>query len=656
MVIPRVNENTTFNSVVRIICDSKNIYLGFTCYDSNPDLITAFSKARDASLANEDYVKFVFDTYRDGRNAYIFAVNPYGSRYDALVSNRGESENINWDGIWEAKTRIRNDGWIAEIRIPITTMTFRQGLDSWGFNVERRIQRLMEVDRWTAISQDYKLAQTLYAGAVTNLPVFNLGAGLLAIASTIADVNRSVSQSRSFRWDNSLDLTQRIVPGVTAQLTVNTDFAETEVDTRRTNLTRFPLLFPEKRQFFLEGSDIYDFGLGISNDFQPFQSRKIGLVNGEAVPLKIGGKVNGKVGKTQFGGLIAHTGKSEDSVLPANMGIVRVKQNIFKESNIGGIAMFGDPVNRPGSWTAGLDFTYQNSKFLGDKNFIVGTWGLITRRDGLTGDRSGYGVKIDYPNDLWDISLNYYRLGEGFDPSLGVIPRAGISSYRVGCDYMPRPDKLFIRQWFFESSFSLVSDLANHWESYRIFLAPVNTRFESGDRIEFNVAPAGEWLKDPFEIADGVIIPENGYHWTRYRVEVETAQKCVVNGEATWWFGGFYGGKLELTLNCRFLGMIVIEGTFERNVGALPFGNFTQNLYGGRLQVNISSDLNISSFVQYDSESQSLGTNNRLRWTFAPRGDLFIVYNHNMHQPIEERWPVYASNQLIVKLSYGIGL
>ncbi|TSA38153.1 MAG: hypothetical protein D4R64_03770 [Porphyromonadaceae bacterium] len=659
MVIPRVNENPSFETTIKIICDSKNIYLGFTCYDSSPDLITAFSKARDASLLNEDYIKFVFDTYQDGRNAYIFAVNPYGARYDALISNRGASEDSNWDGIWEAKTRVGENGWTAEIRIPVNTMTFRKGLDSWGFNAERRIQRFMEVDRWTAISQDYKLTQTLHSGQISHLPVFNLGIGLIAKASTIGDFNRSITSPSKFKWDGSLDLTQRIVPGISAQLTVNTDFAETEVDTRRTNLTRFSLLFPEKRQFFLEGSDIYDFGLGLSEDFLPFQSRKIGLVNGKAVPLTIGGKMNGKVGKTQFGALVTRTGAAEGLVAPANMGVIRVKQNILKESTIGLMGMYGDPLNRSHSWAAGADFTYQNSQFLTDQNLLIGAWGMLTRRDSLEGDRSGYGLTINYPNDLLDISMTYYRLGDAFDPSLGLIPRIGISNYRLSCDFSPRPGKWYIRQWFFESSFSLITDLFNHWESYRVFLAPINTRFESGDRVEFNIVPAGEFLKEPFEISDGVVISAKAYNWTRFRLEAGTATKRPINGQATWWFGGFYGGRLdqlELLVNCRFLGMFAIEGNFERNVGALPYGDFIQNLYGIRLQLNINSDLNVSSFVQFDSESQSFGTNNRIRWTFAPRGDLFIVYNHNMHKPIEERWPTYESNQLIIKLAYGIGL
>ncbi len=659
MVEPNEDVDPSNHTIVQLAANQKNIYLAITCQDDSPDQMVAFSKARDSELEDEDYVKFVFDPYGEGRSAYIFAVNPYGARYDALASNRGESEDDSWDGIWEAKTRITKQGWVAEIRIPINTLTFRKGLKSWGFNVERRIQRLLEVSRWTAISRDYKLAQTIQAGTISNLPDFNLGIGLVAKGSTILDLNKSGDQTGQIKWDGSLDLTQRITPDITAQLTLNTDFAETEVDTRRTNLTRFPLLFPEKRQFFLEGSDIFDFGLGMGHHQLAFQSRRIGLVEGQAVPLQLGGKVNGKLGNTEFGGLVTFTGPVEDVVPASTMGVVRVKQNILKESNVGMIGMVGDPLGRSGSWTAGLDFTYQNSEFLGDKNFLVGTWGMLTNREDLTGDRTAIGIKIDYPNDLWDVAIQYMRFGEDFDPSLGFFPRVGVNYYRFSAHFQPRPEKLNIRQHHFQGFFTLYTDLANEWESYRVFTAPVHFTLESGDRFEFNIVPTGEYLTEPFEISDGVTIPSGGYHWNRYRLEVEGASKRKINGQATWWFGGFYGGSLhqiELEMNWRPFSFLVFEGSFERNIGNLPYGDFMQDLYGVRLQLNLNSNLNLSSFLQYDTESGSFGTNNRFRWTFAPRGDLFIVYNHNMAKPIEERFWEYQSNQLIVKLVYGIGI
>jgi hypothetical protein len=223
---------------------------------------------------------------------------------------------------------------------------------------------------------------------------------------------------------------------------------------------------------------------------------------------------------------------------------------------------------------------------------------------------------------------------------------------------MPRPNISFIRQFFFESSFSYVTDLSNNWESYRFFTAPFHFKLESGDRFEFNIMPVGEQLKEPFEIVDGVAIPAGAYHWMRYRLELETASKRKINGQITWWFGGFYNGTLdqvELQLFLRPFSFLNFELSFERNMGYLPEGDFVQDLWAGRIMLNFSSDLQLSSFIQYDNDSRNLGSNTRLRWTFSPKGDLFVVYNHNMINDITDRWG-YQSNQLILKLTYAIWL
>ena len=660
MVEPNEESTPNFPTVVKILANKKEIILGIICYDNNPDKITAFSKARDSELRGEDYIKFVFDTYLDGRTGYIFAINPNGARYDALSTRHGESEDENWDAVWQAKTHIGKNFWSAEIRIPIKNLTFNKKLREWGFNIERRIQRLMETDRWTGAKRDYSVAQTSVAGLMADLPAFSLGWGLQIKPATVFDVSRSAGESSVFKWRNSLDITQRITPEITGQLTVNTDFAETEVDTRRTNLTRFPLLFPEKRQFFQEGADIYSFGLGLSRSLIPFYSRRIGLYQGDKVPLVVGGKINGKVKNTNFGALFTRTGEVDSTLNPTNMGVIRVKQNIFKESTVGLITTFGDPANRSNSFTSGVDFTYRTSRFKGDKNMLIGAWGMYSNRNDLSGNRAAFGASFDYPNDLWDIFASYKNIGDEFDPSLGFVPRRGIKSYSLSVDYMPRPKKMkHIRQFFFESYCSLITDFANHWESYIIFTAPVHFRLESGDRFEFNVKPAGEYLKEPFEITPGVVIPAGGYNWVRSRIEIATASKRRVNGQVTWWYGGFYNGKLdqiELEMSIRPVRWAIIEFNYEKNIGRLPWGDFDQDLVGARLSLNFTSDMQLTSYIQYDDISREIGTNTRFRWTFTPRGDIFIVYNHNMNRDIENRDFNFMSNQLIAKLTYSFWL
>ncbi len=655
MVEPKENAVPTKKTVVKILADKEKLIIGIICFD-NPVKITAFSKGRDQDLGSEDYIKIVLDTYRDKRNAYIFAVNPFGARYDALLADRGEEENSKWDGIWNAKTFIGTFGWSAEIVIPVKSLSFKEGLHSWGFNVERKIQRLMEKDRWTALKRNYYVTTLSKEGVITNLPDFNLGLGLLTRISPITGFSKVRNQNAKFKKDLSGDFTERITPDISATLTLNTDFAETEVDTRRTNLTRFPLFFPEKRTFFLQGADIFDFGLGLGRDVVPFFSRRIGLYEGREVPIIFGTKLTGKLGNTNFGGLFVRTNKVEGLVPATNLGVLRIKQNIWEQSNIGIIATAGDPTGLKNSYLFGGDFTYQISDLFGDKNFLVGLWGLYSNRPDLNGNKSAFGIKIDYPNDLFDITFSYKFIGNSFQPSLGYVPRPGIKSYHIGFDFMPRPKFKLIRQYFLESSWNLITGLDNRWQSYSIFTAPFHFRLESGDRFEFNFRPTGERLSEPFEIEKGVVIPPGEYNWKRFRVELETASKRRISGQATWWFGTFYTGlldQIELWLSAKATSNIIFDLNYQENIVDLKEGSFVQQLFGGRIRLNFSPDIQLSSFIQFDNESNSIGTNTRLRWTITPLTDLYVVYNHNVSRLKESPWQ-FDSNQFIMKLSYGL--
>ncbi|MGE5430919.1 MAG: DUF5916 domain-containing protein [Syntrophomonadaceae bacterium] len=654
MIDPFEGRQAEFNTVVKIAADNKNIYLGITCYDPEPDKIISISKTRDAYLSDEDRVIFVFDTHLDQRTGYIFAVNPYGTRYDALVYNAGEAENSSWDGTWDAATKRTPEGWTAEIVIPVRILSYNPELREWGFNFERKIERLLERDRWAGLKRDFLLGNVIHAGRLSDLPDFNNGMGVSAKVSTIESASKFYDKNYNSKFDLSADLSQKF-RDINAHLTINTDFAETEVDARQTNLTRFPLYFPEKRGFFLEGSDLFDFGIGTGSDVIPFFSRRIGLFNGQKVPILFGGKINGKINGTSFGGIFTRTNSVSGIVPMSSLGVFRIKQDVLEESSIGLIGTIGDPAGKSNEWVFGTDLSYHTSKLFGDKNLTVGLWGLYNK-NGLNKDRSAAGFKIDYPNDLLDMALTALRIGDGFSPSLGFVPRSGIKKYSFGADYMPQPRVFNIRRWYFESSFSLITDLKNKWQYWRIFLAPVNTLFESGDRIEFNIAPEGEYLPEDFEISKGVIIPKGSYDWKRYRIEAETASKRLINGIATWWFGSFYNGYLDQIsgeLNLRPSNSINIGVSYEKNIARLPEGNFTQDLLGLKFQLGLSSSIDLSSFIQYDTESRQIGTNTRLRWMFNMMGDLFLVYNHNVNKLDRLNWQ-YDSNQLILKFSYGL--
>lgn len=651
-------------TIVRVIANEKSVIIGIECKDPNPDNIVKFSKVRDADISNEDHVKVVLDPFLDGQSGFIFAVNAFAARYDALVSNRGESENKEWDAIWEARVAINADGWTVEIRLPIQSISFKKGLANWGFNVERRIQRNQETIRWANVQRDQWFIQTSRAGLLTHLPEFNYGLGLNVRPSLVSKLNKKgAAASSNFIMEPSLDVSQRLSPNVLATVTVNTDFAETEVDSRQTNLTRFPLFFPEKRTFFLEGSDIFEFGFGTgSSTVFPFFSRRIGLYGSNEVPILAGAKINGRIGKTAFGGLGVRTKSFESDGQPydaTNMGVMRVRQNVLRESSVGFIASFGDPLNREGSWMSGADFTFQTTRFNGDKNFIAGAWALYTERADLMDDKSAFGFKIDYPNDKWDAALVYSRIGAQFDPSLGFVPRKGVHYMRLGTTFAPRPKWPWVRQMFNQLFGTYIRDIDGDWQSYNVFTAPINWQLESGDRIEMNIRPTGENILIPFEIAENVTIPEGEYHFMRYRLEAEFAAKRRLNGQATWWFGTFYEGRLdelELQLNWNPNALLGLEFNGVRNIGRLPWGDFEQTLVGSRVRFNVNSDLQLNSYLQYDTVSRTLGVNLRVHWIFSPLGDVILVFNHNtFDDDIANNW-VLQNQQILLKVRYNFRL
>ena len=648
-------------TVIRVLVSSRVIVIGIRC-DNPPGVSTvSFSKARDAELRNEDHVRLVFDTFADGRTGYVFAVNPTGSRYDALLARQGEDEKRDWDGIWEAATARTATGWSVEIRIPIKTLAFRAGNTRWRFNVQRRIQAKQETDRWAGARRDWRLGQTDHAGELDQLPAFDLGRGVSIRPSvrTSAGV-ASPGGHLDATVDGSLDVTKRIGSDLLGSATVNTDFAETEVDARRINLTRFPLFFPEKRTFFLDGADLFDFGGGLGTDIVPFFTRRVGLLgvdDGDAlsVPLRLGGKVTGRIGGTRVGALMTRMGGIGIEAGPTTLGAIRVSQNLLRESSVGAIATFGDPLGRPGSHTYGVDAVYRTSRFGGNKNLVLAAWGMGMDRSDARGDRTAVGAFVDYPNDLLDLNASWKRIGDGFDPSLGFVPRPGVQIVSLGAAIQPRPGRHGIRQMFIENNFTGVTDLSGRWQSYRFFFAPINWRFESGDRFEANYAPQGERLTTPFAIASGVVIQPGTYRFTRYRLEAEFANRRRVSGQLTWWTGGFYDGKLdqfEIESAWRPSAVVAIELTGERDVARMPEGNFNTTLIGTRFRLNLSPTFQINSFIQWDSESQAVGSNTRLRWTIRPVAELFVVYNHNLRERFNRLQ--FDSNQLVAKIQYAL--
>jgi len=676
-------------TVIKIFANPDYVLIAIRCYDLFPNEIVTFSKARDSNLEEEDHVLLVFDTFLDGRSGYVFAVNPSGARIDGLVIEQGEDVNSDWDEIWEAKTSIDNNGWYAEFRIPIKSLSFGKDLTEWGFNVQRRVQRLQETSRWSGAKRDHEIYQTSRAGLLTNLPAFDHGVGLSIRPSLVGRSTTFSPDETEYELEPSLDITQRIGPNILTSLTINTDFAETEVDVRQINLTRFPLFFPERRTFFLRGLDIFEFGLGLDEEnLIPFYSRRIGLVgldqdDQREIPINIGLKLNGRAGNTNFGALVVNTRKVDSLQLgdadedikihvpQTTMGSFRVSQNILEESSFGVIGTVGDQLGRKDAWSAGLDFTFRTSNFMDEKNFLVGVWGLINDRENLEGKKYSYGFRIDYPNDLLEFNFTSIFIGDGFDNSLSFVPRNGIHIWNFSVEYRPRPGWEAVRVMAYELDAILYNNQSNtEWESYEVSLIPLKWLFESGDQLEGGVLAIGDRPPEPFEISSDIDIPPGSYEWIRYYLAGTTAQKRAVSGGILWESGDYYNGTLntiEALLAFRPSAFLTFELNVEFNNGkvlALPEDyeeleefeleekTFREDLWGLRLLLNFSPDLQFSSLTQYDTQSKELGTNNRLRWTYDPFGEIFIVYNQNVVRDDEkDRWK-FISNELPIKIQY----
>ncbi len=628
---PEPGASATERTVVKLLYDKHNFYIGVICYDSEPDRIIGSQMARDGDLSADDRIELVIDTFHDRRNAFYFATNPLGALVDALVIENGQV-NRDWNAIWHVRVRRFDGGWSAEFAIPFKSLNFNKGSQTWGFNFSRTIKRKIEEDRWSSPRLDVRFFQISEAGEINGLEDARQGRGL--------DIRPYVSgkATRDHLIDDGdanakagIDIFYNITPSLKWSSTINTDFAETEVDNRQINLTRFPLFFPEKRAFFLENAGVFNFS-NTGNELLPFFSRRIGLLAGREVPILFGTKLTGKAGRFDLGLLGART--RETAFIDAkNFFVGRVKRRLFEQSYIGGIYTEGDPARESSSRTLGGDLRLATSRFLGgERNFNIDVFALKTSNEGVKDKDTAYGFSVAYPNDLWDIQAGWRQVGENFRPALGFVPRPGVRRLNLGLEFDPRPKNfLNVRQMFHEFFFNRFTRLdTGRVESWRFFTAPINWRFNSGDRVEFNYVPQFERLFAPFEIADGVVIPAGDYRFTRWRAEFETSSKRKVRAEGTWWFGTFYSGRsdeVEIDIEFRIAPHFQMSFDTEQTFVRLREGNFVARVFSLRADYSVSPFLTFFNLVQYDNESRDLGWQSRVRWILRPGNEVFLVFN-----------------------------
>lgn len=643
MVHPQTGASPTEKTELRVLFDHKNLYIGVFCFTQDPTTIAVTDLSHDQEGDGNDNIRILIDPFQDKRNAYVFLVNPKGARTEGLAG--GEYFSTNWDGIWEAKSKILPNGWSTEIRIPFKTLSFNPKLESWGFNVERYIAQRMEVIRLSGISKDSFFYNPAEAASLDGIKNVKQGNGFTFKPFAILDTSEKNHQEENRVWkvNGGFDLYKNFTPNLVGVLTYRTDFAETEVDERQINLTRFSLYFPEKRAFFLEGSEIFEFegSGGFSPAVIPFFSRNIGLYQGEQVPVLWGGKLYGKIGNTNIALLDVKT-KSIKDIPGQNFFAGRIYQNIFSESKIGMIFTAGEPGTTASNTLLGVDFKYATSRFMKNKNFSVGGWWVTNHNQYQEGNHSGYGFKIDYPNDLIDTAASYAMVGDALNPGLGFVPRNNIHLLSANFQYKPRPEKGLLGKWFrqmFLATFmEFYWDLQGNLESTRVSFSPF-TYFEteSGDTFEFFLIHQKEVLKEPFELSPEVVIPPGDYDFVRYQFEIETAAHRFASMNIEYETGGFYNGtlsNLELALSCNIKGNIKLglEGNFVH--GDLPQGTYKENLYRAKADFYLNPDLGLMTYLQYDSVSENIGVNFRFKWNISPGNTIYFVYNKSWEQDL----------------------
>jgi hypothetical protein len=647
---PQTGGRPSERTEVRILRDANNLYIGVMCYDQEPDRVIGTQMERDASLGSDDRITIVLDTFRDQRNAFYFSTNPAGALVDGLVFANGQS-NLEWDAIWTVRTRRTAEGWSAEFAIPFKSLSFPAGQNIWGFNIARNIQRKLEEDRWSGARLETQFFQVSEAGEITNLGGLTQGVGFNIRPFVAGRWFRSgANGDNTLTGKPGLDMFYNFTPSLKLTATVNTDFGETEVDARQINLSRFSILFPEKRSFFLEDAGVFSFsdiasrqagGIPATrSEIIPFFSRQIGLLEGEEVPIDFGLKLTGKVGRTDLGIVDVRT-RDLSTVPEKNFFVGRIKRNILQQSYIGAILTSGHPGLSIGSNTFGADVRLATARFLGaSRNFVFNAYGLKSMNEGSSDRDGSYGISFDYPNDELDMEFSWRDVQQNFRPALGFVSRRNVRLLRVGGRFNPRPkDFLGLQQMFYGAYYTQFTRLDNgQVESWNLHFITTDWHFKSGDNMHALFSPQAvtyERLFAPFEISPGVILPAGEYRFTRWRTNLQSAAKRRLQGSLTWAFGNYWSGKAdEITTSVQYKipPRFTISFNTNQTFARLPQGNFVARIISGQVNYAVSPFLGLSNLVQYDNRSRNLGWQSRVRWILQPGNDLFFVLSQGWIQ------------------------
>jgi len=647
----------TRRTEIRVLFDEDALYIG-AFFDDDPEGVIAHQRRRNAGLGSDDRFMWILDTFGDGRTGYFFEVNPAGLMGDGIITpGSGSSINKSWDGIWEVRTGIQPDGWVAEIRIPFSTLNFDPNLDAWGINFQRTIRRRNEEILWRGWRRNQSLFRPVHAGRLEGLEGISQGLGIQARPFISASGDEATAAGTGWGRDAKagMDVSYNITPSLRAAVTVNTDFAEVEVDQRRVNLTRFPLVFPEQRDFFLEGSGVFNFAP--SSGPRPFFSRRIGLVDGEEVPIRAGARLIGQVGRSEIGFYQMRTGAA---TLRAELGpegafqvpgedftVARLKQAVFQQSHLGAVYTrrahaTGPGADVPDRHTVGLDADFITSSLFGRYNAQIEGF-LVVHTDPLAGgwnqmgDHRTRGWRLNFPNDLVRFHVSHRSFGESYAPAVGFVPRRGFARTQPTLTIAPLLGSVdAIRRLQFSFFYEYLTDLEGRLMTRSANFTLLETQFESGDQASLQVNRGFERLLNPFTIrrdeAGPVVLDPGSYSTTEWQLSGRTAGRRIVSGNASFTWGDFWSGdrrRLSGSVTARPLPGFSFSTDLERNEVRLPEGQFDTNLMRFNGAWDASPFTSFSSSIQYDDVSRIVGLFARARWIVRPGNDIYLVWTHN---------------------------
>ncbi|MHC4378873.1 MAG: carbohydrate binding family 9 domain-containing protein, partial [Planctomycetota bacterium] len=661
-VVPVAGADPTEATKIFLLRGEDALYIGLACYDRDPAEIRATQMERDANLDPDDRIELILDTFNDRRNAFWFQVGPAGGPGDALLAGDGTSFNKDWDGIWTTASTIGEDGWFAELELPYKTLAFDPENGTWGFNVRRFIRRRNEEARWSRPDPKYRFFSASQAGTITGLAGLDQGLGLdvVPFATSTVSWEQGVPEDGTvddtdLLGDGGLDVFWRIDPQTRLSLSFNTDFAEAEVDDRQVNLGRFSLFFPERRDFFLDDSNLFEFGNNGRGPrpVRPFFSRTIGLdADREEVPILAAAKFTRRTDGYSVGLLNVQTDDAGD-LDGTNLFVGRASAFFGDRSDAGVLLTSGNPSGAGEALTYGADLNLRTASLFGDKNLEWTNYLTGTRNDAdeeSDGDGEAWFSQLNYPNDEITARVTYASVGEDYDPQLGFVSREAIRRFDTRFEYRPR-QYTDVRNLRYQLSSSWFTDQDGNTETQNLTFIPFGMVFETGDQFNIVAQRNREVLAESFEILDGVEIPEGDYPFWRYGFNAETAEFREVSAELEVRLGEFYDGcrdDVGVEIQWRPSAKFNLGLEYDRRDLRLAGGDETVHIGSMRALFVFTPQLSWSNLLQYDNQSENLGLNSRVRWIIEPGKELFAVVNQS--------WVADSNNfsagdgQLILKL------